>query len=90
VKYVLVCLLLAGCAGTTGQVVPASHGTYLIANRGVMGWSSAGAQKAKAYQQANDFCAKQGKEVEALNEHGNEGGYGRIASADIEFKCVSP
>lgn len=90
-KLIVIALfaLLAGCAGTTNTVVPASHGTYLIANHGTMGWSSAGAQKAKAYETANAFCGKLSKEVETISENGNEGGFGRIASADIEFRCVT-
>jgi hypothetical protein len=82
--------VVMGCAGTTNQVVPTGHDTYMVANHGVMGWSSGGAQKAKAFQEANEFCQSKGKEVEAVNEHETEGGFGKIASADIEFRCITP
>jgi hypothetical protein len=82
--------LVASCAGTTNQVVPTGHDTFMVANHGTMGWSSAGAQKAKAYEQANAFCKSKGKEVETVNEHETDSGFGKIASADIEFRCVAP
>jgi hypothetical protein len=86
----LVVVGLVGCAGTTNQVVPTGHDTYMVANHGTMGWSSAGAQKAKAYEEANAFCKSKGKEVETVNEHETDSGFGKIASADIEFRCVAP
>src|SRR5271166_5325069 len=82
--------LVTSCAGTTHQVVPTGHDTYMIANHGTMGWSSAGAQKAKAFEDANAFCASKGKEVETVNERETDSGFGKIASAEIEFKCVAP
>ncbi len=91
VLMIVLCVAASGCAGTTAQVVRTGHDTFLIADHGTMGWSSAGAQKAKAYQQANDFCkSKGGAEVEALSEHTTDSGFGKIASADIEFRCVAP
>jgi hypothetical protein len=71
-------------------VVPTGHDRYMVANHGTMGWSSGGAQKAKAFQEANAFCKSKGKEVETVNEHETDSGFGRIASADIEFRCVAP
>jgi hypothetical protein len=82
--------LLAGCAGTTKQVVPTGRDTYMVANHGTMGWSSAGAQKAKAFEEANAFCQSKGKAVETVNERETDSGFGRIASAEVEFRCVAP
>jgi hypothetical protein len=81
--------LVTGCAGTTNQVVPTGYDTYMVANHGTMGWSSAGAQKAKAYEQANAFCKAKNKEVETVSEHVTDSGFGKIASADIEFRCAA-
>lgn len=80
----------AGCAGVSGQVVPTGQGTYMIADHGTMGWSSAGAQKAKAFETANTFCQKQGKEVKPLSDRETDSGFGKIASAELEFLCVAP
>src|ERR1017187_4442184 len=81
---------LVACAGTTNQVVPTGHDTYMIATHGTMSWSSAGAQKAKTYEEANGICKAKGKKVETVNEHETDSGFGKIASADIEFRCVAP
>ena len=37
---------------------------------------------------ANAFCATKGKEVEAVSEHETDSGFGKIASADLEFRCM--
>jgi hypothetical protein len=81
-------LMLFGCAGVT-DVVSTGKGTYMIATHGTMGWSSGGAQKAQAYTQANEFCAGEGKVVEVISasDSGN-GGFGKISSAQIDFKCL--
>jgi hypothetical protein len=82
--------ILTGCAGTTHEVVPAGHDTYMIANHGTMGWSSAGAQKANAYEDANNYCKQKGKEIETISERETDSGFGKIASAELEFRCVVP
>src|SRR5450631_360746 len=61
-------LASSGCAGTTHQVVPTGHDTYMVASHGTMGYSSAGAQKAKAYQYANDFCKAKDREVQTVSD----------------------
>ncbi len=90
VKYlILICFIsLTGCAGVT-NVVPTGRDTYMITSHGAMGWSSGSVQKAQAFTQANEFCQKIGKVVEVINskDSGN-GGFGRISSAEISFKCV--
>jgi hypothetical protein len=85
---IVLTILATGCAGTTDRVVPTGHDTYMVANHGTMGWSSAGAQKAKAYEMANAFCNSKGKEVETVSEHETDSGFGKIASADLEFRCM--
>jgi hypothetical protein len=62
----------------------------MVANHGVMGHSSAGAQKAQAFQQATDYCKKTGKALEPVNTAESPSGFGKIASAELEFKCVTP
>jgi hypothetical protein len=82
--------LATGCAGTTHQIVPTGQGTYMVASHGTMGWSSAGAQKAKAFEDANNYCKQQGKEVQTISNRETDSGFGKIASAEIEFRCVAP
>ena len=85
---VILSLLISGCAGVT-DVVPTGKDTYMVASHGTMGWSSGGAQKAQAFTQANEFCQKMGKVVEVIStsDSGN-GGFGKISSGQIDFKCV--
>ena len=44
------------------------HDTYMVASHGTMGYSSAGAQKAKAYEYANDFCKAKDREVQTVSD----------------------
>jgi uncharacterized protein YceK len=81
--------LISGCAGVTNETVPTGRGTYLIARHGTMGWSSAGAQKAKALQEAAAFCQTQGKDFETVSDRETDSGFGKIASAEIEFRCIA-
>ena len=48
------------CAGSTHQVVPTGHGTFVIPSRGLMGVSSA--EKSEALEDAAAYCVKLGKE----------------------------
>lgn len=88
-SYWLYVLALSGCAGVT-DVVPAGPDTYIVASHGVMGWSSGGAQKAKAFQDADEYCSRQGKQMMPVRTSEEPGGFGKIASGEVEFKCVTP
>jgi hypothetical protein len=79
---------LIGCAGVT-DVVPTGPDTYMVAAHGTMGWSSGPAQKAKAFQDADEFCRKQGKRVEEISSAETPGGFGKIASGEVRFRCVT-
>ena len=89
ITLLLPSILAVGCAGVTNETVPTGRGTYLVANHGTMGWSSAGAQKAKALQEAAAFCQTQGKDFETVSDRETDSGFGKIASAEIEFRCVA-
>jgi hypothetical protein len=82
------CLVFVGCAGVT-DVVETGPGTYMVASHGTMGWSSGPAQKAKAYQKATDFCRTKGLQLHAVADHEEPGGFGKIASGEVHFACVS-
>ncbi|QUX98186.1 hypothetical protein C0J08_15105 [Marinomonas sp. CT5] len=55
-----------------------------------VGFVSAAEEKADAYQEANEFCAKQNKSVETSNLEMRDSGLMQSASATLEFKCVDP
>ena len=89
-KTALLCALLAGCATMVTNVVPTGPDTYMVSSHGVMGWSSSGEQKAKAFETAGAYCKRSGKVMVATNTSETPGGFGRIASGDVEFRCVTP
>ena len=85
---VITVLVIASCAGVS-NVVSAGKDTYLVANSGTMGWSSGGQQKAKALQKAEDFCNRKGEKLEVIRSYDSgAGGFGRISSAEVEFRCI--
>jgi hypothetical protein len=89
ITYSIIFLILAGCAGVT-EVVSTGKDTYMIASHGTMGWSSGGAQKANGFNQANEFCKKMGMVVEVISSSDSgSGGFGKISSAQIDFRCVN-
>jgi len=81
-------LVLSACAGVT-DVVKTGSDTYMVASHGTMGWSSGPAQKAKAFQSAEAYCASNGKRLEPISSNETPGGFGKIASGEVHFKCVS-
>lgn len=82
-------LLVSGCAGVT-DVVPTGKDTFMVASHSTMGWSSGPAQKAKAMQDAGQYCAKQGKQLQVISTNEQPGGFGQIASGEVHFRCVQP
>lgn len=81
---------LVGCAGTT-HVVPTGPDSYMVAAHGTMGWSSGPAQKAKAFEEAAAYCKQSGKQLETISATDNGAGiYGKISSAEVNFRCVTP
>ena len=90
-KYIALILgltLIAGC-GSTG-IVKLEQDTYMISQKQAkVGFVSAAEEKAYVYKEANNFCGEQGKEVETIKLETRNSGFGRQASAMLEFKCVS-
>lgn len=81
---VLACML--GCAS---QVVPAGPDTYTVSSSGA-GFSSAGV-RARAYQAANDFCAKRGLVMVPVSFDAQGGVLGqRPPTADLVFRALRP
>jgi hypothetical protein len=80
-------LVISACAST--GVVPADRDTYIVSERGpTVGFSRPVRQTASVYRQANEFCAKQNKQVETVNLDQVDSGLGRPASASLQFRCV--
>jgi hypothetical protein len=82
-------LLCVGCASQTG-VVPSGQGGYLIARQAATGFPGLGNLKAEALQEANQYCASQGREFLLTSATETQPPYilGNFPRAEIEFRCV--
>lgn len=86
ISIVIASLLISSCANT--GVVKLEKDTYMVSEKNAkIGFVSASEEKAAVYKQANEFCAKQAKEVETVNLEMRDSGAFKQASATLEFKC---
>ena len=86
-------LLAAGCASTSGKIVPIGPDTYSMTSHGIhgrstVGWAAVGEQKAQIYEAAMAHCGKQGKAAELVSERQTDVGWGSNAQVEVEFRCV--
>lgn len=81
--------ILAACASQTG-VVPNGQGGYLIAKQAATGSPGLGNLKAEAMQEANQYCASQGREFVLTNAKETQPPYvmGNYPRTEIEFRCA--
>ncbi|MBO9769149.1 MULTISPECIES: hypothetical protein [Xanthomonas] len=85
--FPLVMLALVGCAST--GIVPMDKDTFMVSKRAAQaGFGPPVAAKADIYRQANEFCASRGKKVETVDYQGTDSGFGRPASASLQFRCI--
>jgi hypothetical protein len=85
--YVPIFLMLTACS--TG-VVQMDAGTYMIARRSAqVGAGPPVRAQAKAYQDANDFCARQGRVIETIKLDVDDGSFGHPGSVNLKFRCVT-
>ena len=80
--------LLVGCAGNVSSVVSTGANTYMVAAEGVLGNSSSGMQLHKAQEEATSYCKKQNKQVDTISSSEVAGGFGKVASATVNFRCI--
>ena len=82
----LACAVVAGCV--TSPVAQLTEGTYTLSVNAAFGSSSRSALEGKAFKEADEFCAKQGKLAHLINKN-DTGAYGTLTSATIAFSCVT-
>ena len=87
-RTILVALILTGCAATTG-VLPMGNDTYTLS----VGFRGAGSStgndisaKRQAFADANEFCAKMGKQLLVKNISLNTTTNG--STSELVFKCL--
>jgi formamidopyrimidine-DNA glycosylase len=80
--------LMAAC-GSTG-IVKLEENRYMVSEKNAkVGFDTAAEEKASVYHQANEYCAQYGKEVKTINLEMRNSGFGKQASATLEFSCVA-
>lgn len=81
-----------GCATTTGTdgVVQIGPDMYMVGGLGKFTDFSSSAVKGRLYQDATKFCSDKNRAMIPVNSTGKDSGYGTYASAEIQFRCVTP
>jgi len=84
-RGLILLVLISGCASVS-EVVPYGNGTYILSATDSGGMYSSGEMRIVAAKAANEYCAKQGKTMRAVesNERGN---YGTSPSSSLVFAC---
>jgi hypothetical protein len=81
-------IAITACASS--GVIPVGDGEYMISKHSATTFANGGSQKAEVYQEANAYCATQGKELTTIGVTAENGvaAY-RAASAELHFRCVA-
>lgn len=80
---------ISGCGGST-DVVPTGLDTYMVASQGTTAGSSGSAQRAKAFEEAREYCERSGKQLETISViDSGPGSYGQSSSAEVHFRCAT-
>jgi hypothetical protein len=83
---ILLVLMFAACSST--GVIPMDSGTYMISKRSAQaGFGPPVGTRADVYREANDYCAKEKKEVETINLEMTDSGFARPGSVSLHFRC---
>jgi hypothetical protein len=78
---------MASCS-STGVVPLDGGGTYMIAKRSAqVEFGPPDGVKADVYREANEFCAKENKEVETINLEVTNSGFARPGNVSLTFRC---
>ena len=81
-------LLMSGCAATYD---PVQIGKDTYSSAGSWGWSSSSGIRNDLYKEASEFCARQGKVMDALQATGQDAQWdpgGKWAGAELTFMCL--
>ena len=85
----VVFLILAGCAANSG-VVPIGPDTFMVSRQAASGFSGLGTLKADAFQEANQYCLSQKKNIRVVNTNESSPPYvmGNFPRAEVQFMCL--
>jgi len=87
---VTVALLLSGCASNSG-VMPIGQDTFMVSRQAATGFSGSGTLKAEAFQEATQYCTKQGQAMQVVNTFEASPPYilGNFPKAEVQFMCLN-
>jgi hypothetical protein len=82
-------LLISGCASNSG-VVPIGPDTFMVSRQAATGFSGLGTLKADAFQEANQYCVRQSKNIRVVNTSESSPPYvlGNFPRAEVQFMCL--
>jgi putative hemolysin len=79
--------VLAGCQSVS-NVVPAGNGAYMVGSEVRGGFSSWAEVRALTLNRASEYCANQGKEMEAVDSKTRGARGWTPQEAELTFRCV--
>jgi hypothetical protein len=87
-RYLILTLALTGCV--TSPVVKLDEGNYLVSVHTVFGLNPPRGLKAKAADEADEYCAQSGKTAHIKNWFGTGLPPFSTLSGDVVFTCIAP
>jgi hypothetical protein len=90
VSVFIIISTLAGCATTSSGPISAGNNTYVISRQEGAFPSGTEPLLAEAIAEANVFCINQGRTMNLINTHENQGPYilFNYPKATVTFSCV--
>jgi hypothetical protein len=82
-------VLISGCASNSG-VVQIGTDTFMVSRQAATGFSGSGTLKAKAFQEANQYCVNLHKKLQVVSTNEAQPPYvlGNFPKAEIQFMCL--
>ena len=81
--------LLTACA-SGGPVKTGTDTYYLTKKSAGGGFVNGDSTKASLLREANEFCHRQGKDIQLIEAESHRGiPFAKIASAEVNFRCVA-
>lgn len=88
--FIVIVLLISGCATTTTGPMPAGKNTYVMSRQEGAFPSGSEPLLAEVLAEANVFCSNQDREIKLINSTENPGPYilGNYPKVTITFSCI--
>ena len=78
-------LALIGCASS--GVVQTGPNAYMLA-KSEWGFVSGAVHTARLIQDASEFCAAKGKQINITSSNSNDVQFGKTPAAEVRFQCI--